>query len=93
MHHARASTVVDRYVMSIQLALRCYDLTPTGARAQRDWVHDDNNACGLQVRGSQQGVLRSGSLPSRAATTLIAALSALLWAAVVLVIARLAAGI
>ena len=83
--------------MSIRLALHCSDLTPTGTRAQLDWVADDSNACGLGRQESQRtvewGALRAGSLPSRAATTLIAVLSALLWAAVMLVVARLAAGV
>ncbi len=35
----------------------------------------------------------AGALPSRAAVTLIAGLSALLWAAVVRVVMRLAAGV
>ena len=43
-------------------------------------------------RTAERVVLRAGSLPSRAATTFIAVLSALLWAAVVLVAAWLAAG-
>ncbi len=88
--------MIDRYLTSIHLALRSCDLTSTGAPAQLDWVRDDSEACGLGIQGSHRtvewGALRSGSLPSRAATTLIAVLSALLWAAVVLVAARLAAG-
>ncbi len=89
--------MADRYATSIQLAVYRYDLTLTGVRAQRNCVRDDSDACGLDVHGSQRaverGALRSGSLPSRAATTLIAALSALLWAAVVLIVVRLAAGV
>ena len=89
--------MTDRYSTSIQLALRCCDLTPTGTHAQRDCMPDDCNAHGLGRQGSQRTVeweaLRVGSLPSRAATTLIAVVSALLWAAVVLVVARLAAGV
>ena len=94
--HARGNTCTNRYITSIRFALRFYDLTPTGAHAQLDWVRDDSKACGLVIQGSHRAVervaLRAGSLPSRAATTLIAVLSALLWAAVVLVVARLAAG-
>ena len=82
--------------MSIQLTLRCSDLTPTDARAHRDWMEDNGRVRGLGIQGSHRtaewGALRAGSLPSRTATTLIGVLSALLWAAVVLVVARLAAG-
>ena len=97
IRHARGSTMTDRYSMSIQLALHRCDLTLTGSRAQLDWVPDDRNGCGLGRQGPHGTVeweaLRAGSLPSRAATTLIAVLSALLWAAIVLVAARLMAGV
>ena len=88
---------MDRYPTSIQLVLQGCDLTPTGTHAQLDWVPDDRNGCGLGRKGPHRTVewevLRAGSLPSRAATTLIAVLSALLWAAIVFVVSRLAAGV